>query len=123
MRQLFQNLIGNALKFHRPGQAPQVRIFAGEDSPSGDNNCRIAVEDNGIGFDEKYTDRIFTVFQRLHGRQEYEGSGIGLAVCRKIVERHQGLITARSRPGEGSCFFVTLPITQTREENTHEISS
>ena len=71
---------------------------------------RICVEDNGIGFDEKYLDRIFTMFQRLHGRDEYEGTGIGLAICRRIVERHGGAITARSTPGQGSTFIVTLPV-------------
>ncbi|HYH45719.1 MAG TPA: ATP-binding protein, partial [Thermoanaerobaculia bacterium] len=72
----------------------------------------IVVEDNGIGFDEKYLDRIFTVFQRLHGRDVYEGTGIGLAVCRKIAERHGGSITARSQPGAGATFLVTLPLRQ-----------
>jgi signal transduction histidine kinase len=72
--------------------------------------CRLTVADNGIGFDEKYLDRIFNVFQRLHGRGEYEGTGIGLAVCRKIAERHGGSISARSSPGVGSTFIVTLPI-------------
>ncbi|MBC7252334.1 MAG: PAS domain-containing sensor histidine kinase, partial [Anaerolineae bacterium] len=73
---------------------------------------QIMVEDNGIGFDEKYVDRIFQVFQRLHGRGEYEGTGIGLATCRKIVERHGGSITARSMPGQGATFIVTLPTVQ-----------
>ncbi len=68
------------------------------------------MEDNGIGFNEKYLDRIFNVFQRLHGRSEYDGTGIGLAICRKIVERHQGSITAKSEPGRGAKFIVTLPI-------------
>jgi signal transduction histidine kinase len=74
------------------------------------------VEDNGIGFEEKYLDRIFNVFQRLHGRGEYEGTGIGLAVCRKIVERHGGQITATSTPGSGATFIVRLPIKQQTEE-------
>jgi signal transduction histidine kinase len=73
---------------------------------------RLTVADNGIGFDEKYLDKIFTVFQRLHGRSEYEGSGVGLAVCRRIVERHNGDITARSVPGEGAAFLITLPAAQ-----------
>src|SRR6185437_9223524 len=72
--------------------------------------CELMVADNGIGFDEKYLDRIFNVFQRLHGRTEYEGTGIGLAVCRKIAERHGGTITAHSQPGVGSTFIVTLPV-------------
>ena len=72
--------------------------------------CRLTVADNGIGFEEKYGDRIFQVFQRLHGRNEYEGTGIGLATCRKIVKRHGGDITAKSCPGEGATFVVTLPV-------------
>jgi signal transduction histidine kinase len=79
--------------------------------------CELSVQDNGIGFDEKYLDRIFAVFQRLHGRQEYEGTGIGLAVCRRIADRHGGTITARSTPGQGACFTVKLPF---RQEQTSE---
>jgi PAS domain S-box-containing protein len=112
MRQLLQNLIGNALKFHAPGVAPIIKI-SGE---NGGPNYRLSVMDNGIGFDEKYLDRIFTVFQRLHGRMEYEGTGIGLAICRKIVERHGGEIKARSAPGAGSTFIVTLPLKHFNEE-------
>ncbi len=116
MRQLFQNLIGNALKFHQPGTPPVVRIECRTSTGSmfGPNasRCEIRVTDNGIGFDEKYLDRIFTIFQRLHGRHEYEGTGIGLAVCRKIVDRHGGVITAKSLPGHGSTFILTLPITR-----------
>ncbi len=73
------------------------------------------MRDNGIGFDEKYTDRIFRPFQRLHGRNEYEGSGMGLAICRKVVARHGGEIRAHSRPGEGSTFVVTLPTAATKK--------
>jgi light-regulated signal transduction histidine kinase (bacteriophytochrome) len=83
--------------------------------------CKIMVRDNGIGFDEKYLDRIFQVFQRLHGRNEYEGTGVGLAICRKIAERHGGTITAQSRAGEGATFIVTLPIRQPREEATADV--
>ena len=121
MRQLFQNLIGNALKFHRNDANPIIKVSGdtGPHSKTGPNGrCRITVEDNGIGFDEKYLDRIFTPFQRLHGRGEYEGTGIGLAVCRKIVERHGGTLTAISRPGEGATFVVTLPIKQEEEKPT-----
>lgn len=113
MRQLLQNLIGNALKFHRPGVPPQVVVQGFVDNGRHDvPQCVLEVKDNGIGFDEKYLDRIFTPFQRLHNRNEYEGTGMGLAVCRKIVERHGGSITARSTLGEGTTFLITLPVAQ-----------
>jgi light-regulated signal transduction histidine kinase (bacteriophytochrome) len=111
MRQLFQNLIANALKFHRKGEPPVVTISAATHG----GICKLSIQDNGIGFDEKYLDRVFTIFQRLHGRQEYEGTGVGLAVCRRIVERHGGGITARSAPGSGACFLVTLPMRHNKE--------
>jgi two-component system sensor kinase FixL len=132
MRQLLQNLIGNALKFQPAGGTPKIRIEASvfrkpsvtgqttiiqrrskekEDS-IGEEFCELRVKDNGIGFEEKYLDRIFAVFQRLHGRQEYEGTGVGLAVCRRIVDRHGGTITARSKLGDGATFLVTLPVRQ-----------
>ena len=122
MHQLLQNLIGNALKFHRPEEKPLVQIEARmvtrpEEGIYKDLEvdpwCEITVADNGIGFDEKHVDLIFRPFQRLHGRQAYEGSGIGLAICRKIVQRHGGCLTARSRPGHGSTFIVALPVHQT----------
>lgn len=119
MRQLLQNLIGNALKFHKPDGPPLVKVWceraaSGVDVEGvvGGDLCRILVEDNGIGFDEKYLDRIFTVFQRLHGRHAYEGTGVGLAVVRRIAERHGGSVTATSEPGRGSTFVVTLPVNQ-----------
>ncbi len=116
MRQLLQNLIGNALKYNRPGVPPVVRVEA---ATSDDGQCvELTVRDNGIGFDMKHADRIFCVFQRLHGREEYEGTGVGLAVCRKIVERHQGTITAHSIVGEGSVFTVTLPAMSQEERKT-----
>jgi signal transduction histidine kinase len=127
MRQLFQNLIGNALKFHRPEEAPMVRVTGqclGSQAECSTGSapitefCHITVADNGIGFDEKYLDRIFQVFQRLHGRNTYEGTGVGLAVCRKIAERHGGSITARSTPGQGATFIVTLPVTHPKGANT-----
>jgi light-regulated signal transduction histidine kinase (bacteriophytochrome) len=114
MRQLIQNLIANALKFRDPKFAPVVRMEA--EVNGGANICKLLVRDNGIGFEEKYLDRIFNVFQRLHTRGTYEGTGIGLAVCRKIAERHGGTITARSSPGEGSTFVVTLPLRQPNSE-------
>ncbi|HIK12989.1 MAG TPA: hypothetical protein IGS52_22470 [Oscillatoriaceae cyanobacterium M33_DOE_052] len=108
MRQLFQNLIGNALKFHRAGVPPEIEVSA---HLNNHGICEIRVADNGIGFEQKHVERIFTVFQRLHSRSEYEGTGIGLAICRKIVERHNGIITATSTLGKGSTFIVTLPVT------------
>jgi len=124
MRQLLQNLIGNGLKFHRPGEPAWVRVEgkildaapsaeAGQVPPT---RCEIRVQDNGIGFEEIYLDRIFDLFQRLHGRNEYEGTGMGLAICRKIAERHGGGITAQSAPGQGTTFIVTLPLTQPKGE-------
>ena len=119
MRQLLQNLIGNGLKFHKPDEPPLVKVWCERVASGGDNEgtvggdlCRLFVEDNGIGFDEKYLDRIFTVFQRLHGRHQYEGTGVGLAVVRRIAERHGGSVTATSEPGRGSTFVVTLPVSQ-----------
>ena len=112
MRQLFQNLLGNSLKF-RGQDPPVVRVSAAPASePSGEPGYLIRVEDNGIGFDEKYLDRLFQPFQRLHGRREYEGTGMGLAICRKIVERHGGTLTARSSPGKGAAFLVAMPAQQ-----------
>ena len=119
MRQLFLNLIGNALKFQREGVAPVVKIRSEiyrDTRKKGGAFCRIFVEDNGIGFDEAYAERIFGVFQRLHGRGVYEGTGIGLAVCRKIVERHGGSIQANSTPGQGSVFTITLPFNEAVKE-------
>jgi PAS domain S-box-containing protein len=121
MRQLLQNLIGNALKFYRQEEPPVIKIYSRQLTdweqrpPQGLNRierCQIFIEDNGIGFDEKYLDRIFNAFQRLHGRSEYEGTGMGLAICRKIVERHDGTITAQSIPIHGSIFIITLPLQQ-----------
>jgi PAS domain S-box-containing protein len=106
LRQLLQNLIANALKYHRSEVKPFVKIYGETDDGTG----RIFVEDNGIGFDEKYLDKIFQPFQRLHGRNEYPGIGMGLAICRKIIERHKGTITAKSTPGRGSTFIITLPV-------------
>lgn len=112
MRQLFQNLIGNALKFHKADQPPTIRIHAQLQNGSAPPRLRIAVTDNGIGFDQKYADRIFVIFQRLHGRGQYEGTGVGLAICKKIVERHGGSIEASSAPDEGTTFTITLPLRQ-----------
>jgi light-regulated signal transduction histidine kinase (bacteriophytochrome) len=104
LAQLFQNLIENALKFR--GEAPpRIHIGAKET----DTGWQFAVRDNGIGFEQKYADRVFVLFQRLHTREEYTGTGIGLAICQKIVERHGGRIWVESEPGEGTTFYFTLP--------------
>jgi PAS domain S-box-containing protein len=112
MRQLLQNLIGNALKFRRPEEPPVVKVDAqlisDPDKPD-QQLCRLTVSDNCIGFDEKYLDRIFNVFQRLHTRNDYEGTGMGLAIVKKIALYHGGDITAKSKPGEGSTFILTIP--------------
>lgn len=135
MRELLQHLLSNALKFSRPKEAPAVKVqgqllkrqepghssqgesghlHSNKVSPWNVEQCQITIEDNGIGFDEKYLERIFELFQRLHGTGEYEGTGVGLAACRNIVQRHNGAITARSVPDQGSTFIVTLPVTQSR---------
>jgi PAS domain S-box-containing protein len=113
MRQLLQNLIGNALKFRRPEEPPVVKVEAQiipDSLTPAKKLCRLTVSDNCIGFDEKYLDRIFNVFQRLHTRNEYEGTGMGLAIVRKIALYHGGDITAKSKPGQGSTFILTIPV-------------
>jgi signal transduction histidine kinase len=121
IKRLLQNLISNGIKFHKAGEGSRVELTAtivrGADAQNEFNipmpklkYARFEVRDNGIGFDEKYLEKIFTIFQRLHGRTEYEGTGIGLAICRKIVANHGGFITARSEENKGSLFIVILPI-------------
>nr|WP_246580644.1 GAF domain-containing protein [Deinococcus aestuarii] len=105
--QLLQNLIANGLKYHREGVAPELHVSARRDGAM----WRFAVSDNGIGIEAQYYGRIFEIFQRLHGREQYEGTGIGLAVCKKIVERHGGRLWLESTPGLGTTFFFTLPET------------
>jgi len=109
MYQLFQNLIGNGLKYHRKEAPPLVRIIARENN---NGSTQISVEDNGIGFDEKYFERILKPFQRLHGRGEFDGTGMGLAICDKIIHRHHGSLSAKSLVGTGSTFTLTLPVHQ-----------
>ncbi|MFT4024119.1 MAG: response regulator [Flavihumibacter sp.] len=117
IRLVFQNLISNSLKFVQPGIPPQIQISANrvagpdtEEETASGGFARITVTDNGIGFDEKYLSRIFSVFQRLHTKDKYEGSGIGLSIVKKIIEKHKGYITARSQEGKGSTFIVLLPL-------------
>lgn len=133
MRQMFQNLISNAIKFCKPDVKPHITITSeittgSEIEEANDFHhrkkfCRIYIKDNGIGFESKYAEKIFFIFQRLHGQQEFRGTGIGLAICKKIADAHNGLISAKSEPGKGSTFIVTLPLFQiaTRKEETSEI--
>lgn len=121
MQQLFQNIIGNALKFNRPGVSPLIRVrslnLSGNDMgehglSSHRQYCLIEIQDNGIGFSQENAERIFTIFQRLHGRSEYEGAGVGLAICKKIVENHDGIIFARGEQGVGATISIILPFQQ-----------
>ncbi len=121
IRQLVQNLVANALKFHRPDLPPEIRIsampgfFGTKQSPDAGLEAEwvtLVIQDKGIGFDIRHLERIFKPFERLHGRSQYEGTGMGLAICKKIVERHQGNITAQSIEGEGTSFYVSLPLQQ-----------
>jgi PAS domain S-box-containing protein len=132
IRQLLQNLIGNGLKFHRPDVPPVVTIrseLVDPDDPSVPANdvnatrfCRLTVADNGIGFEQKYADRIFTPFKRLHGRSKYSGTGMGLAICRRIVERHGGDISVVSTPDEGTTFTIHLPVDRRDGDGANESS-
>lgn len=123
IRQVFQNIIGNALKFSKADVPPRIDIH-GEltaeksfDSPATARGSylRISIQDNGIGFNEVFLEKIFTLFQRLHGRSEYEGTGIGLAIVRKIIEKHNGILTAKSHEDEGASFVFVIPVHQTSE--------
>lgn len=114
MCQLFQNLLGNALKFHKPNEPPQIRIRSHCPEPGEGQEafCEMTIEDNGIGFDEKDKERIFGVFQRLDVSRKYEGNGVGLSICQKIVQRHRGTIEVHSAPNEGTRFTIRLPLHQ-----------
>ena len=119
MRQLFQNLIGNALKFHKPDVPPVIDVL----STQKDGKLYITVQDNGVGFDEQYAEKVFQIFQRLHGRGEFEGTGMGLAIVRKIVERHGGTISAESAEGKGASFkicFASYDVPSSHDLNPKE---
>jgi light-regulated signal transduction histidine kinase (bacteriophytochrome) len=114
LKQVFSNLLSNAIKYSREDLAPEITITANKS----EQDVTIFFSDNGIGFEEKYADKIFGMFQRLHTREEFEGTGIGLAITKKIIEMHKGTITARSKPGKGATFIISLP-----NEVAEEVSS
>jgi len=123
MRQLFQNLISNGIKFHKPQTLPIVSIYCESKPVTSEHNagleCCVVVEDNGIGFDQKYEDDIFVVFKRLHSYHEYEGTGVGLAICKKIVEAHNGRIIAKGKPLEGARFYLSLPLYHPKKNSSN----
>jgi signal transduction histidine kinase len=117
MKPLFQNLINNSLKYAQKNIEPRIKISGRielienmHDKASGSKFCRINVQDNGVGFEQQYAEQIFTMFKRLHGNSEYHGTGIGLAICKKIVEEHHGYISARSDLNKGATFTISLPV-------------
>jgi two-component system CheB/CheR fusion protein len=120
IRQVFQNIISNALKFSKKDERPRIKIACEiVDRCAIDANrdkhgefCRITIKDNGIGFDDQYAEKIFTIFQRLHTKEQYDGTGIGLAITRKIIEKHKGIIAATGKDGEGAKFIIVLPLKQ-----------
>ncbi len=114
MQQLFQNLVSNGIKFRKKEGVPVVSIYKeiNSSATAGKPFHRIVVEDNGIGFDDKYADEIFVVFKRLHSYHEYEGTGVGLSICKKIIDRHKGRISAESKSNQGSKFIIELPATK-----------
>jgi len=120
IRQVFQNIISNALKFTKKDERPRIKITceivdrcAVEAKKNGNGDfCRITIKDNGIGFDNQYAEKIFTIFQRLHSREQYDGTGIGLAITKKIIERHKGVIAGSGKENEGSKFVIVLPLKQ-----------
>jgi light-regulated signal transduction histidine kinase (bacteriophytochrome) len=131
IHQLFQNILSNALKFSRKDVPPVINItvarvaeqeLEGNASPEG-NFCRISIADNGIGFNEMYKEKIFTMFQRLHSKEAFEGTGIGLAIVKKIVEKHNGIITVNSTEGEGTTFTMVLPVRQNKPVEAKELSA
>jgi PAS domain S-box-containing protein len=119
MFHLFQNLISNALKYHQEEEPPSLTICR-KKVASQDGYCRIAVADNGIGFEKKYLDRIFKPFQRLHTSSQFEGTGMGLAICKKIIDRHNGTITAEDNPSSGTTFIIELPVKQEKIDGRNQ---
>jgi light-regulated signal transduction histidine kinase (bacteriophytochrome) len=111
--QLFYNLINNSIKFARTDAAPVITISASTGSAGNEQYARIIVADNGIGFDQQYAEKIFNTFTRLNAKDKYEGTGLGLALCKKIVERHHGTISADGEKHQGARFTITLPMVQT----------
>lgn len=119
LRQLLQNLVSNALKYRHPERPPHI-LIQGESLP--DDRYRLVISDNGIGFDPRYNEQVFEVFKRLHGRSEYPGTGMGLAICRKIVDRHNGVIMANGREQEGTTFIIDLPVRQQKVAEQVEVA-